>query len=252
MNLENINMRKIQVLYVAAAVLLSACSPKLQVSKSEKTQYAISKDLPQDSSILKYYAPYKAKIDAEMNTVVAVAAIDLDRGRPEGTLSNLMADAMFEVGKQNGLQFDVAYTNYGALRIPIPKGDIPLYKVFELMPFENTMTLVTFSGADMQKFFEYVAKQGGDPISGVKFKISNKMPLDITIGGKPLDLSRSYTILTSDYMANGGDGGEIFSKASARKDTPIKLRDAIIQYLKQQTAAGKKINPQIDGRITVQ
>jgi hypothetical protein len=93
---------------------------------------------------------------------------------------------------------------------------------------------------------------GGDPISGARFKIREKKAVDISIGGKPLDPAREYIILTSDYMANGGDGGDIFFKATDRKEYPIKLRDAVITYLKQQSKAGKKINPEVDGRITVE
>ncbi len=233
-------------------LLSSACSPRLLLSNSEDSLYPITASQPKDSAIIAYYKPYKQNLDSQMNRVVAVAAIEIAKGKPEGPLNNLMADAMYHIGKLKNIPFDVAYTNYGGLRIPLAKGEIPLYKVFELMPFENLITTVKFSGADMQSFFNYVAAGGGDPIAGATFKIKNEKAVAVMINGEALDLSRDYTLLTSDYMANGGDGGEIFFKSSDRKTYEIKLRDALLMYLEQQTREGKLINPVNDGRITVE
>lgn len=228
------------------------CKSRLALTSSEKTLYSISASQEKDSSILAYYRPYKTKLDSQMNRVIAVSAVEIVKGRPEGPLNNFMADAMYATGKLKNIPFDVAYTNYGGLRTSLPKGDIPLYRVFELMPFENLITTVKFSGADMQLFFDYVAAGGGDPISGATFTIKDKKATKVKINGEPLEFAKTYTLLTSDYMANGGDGGEIFSKASGRQTYEIKLRDALMIYMEQQTKAGKLLNPVNDGRISVE
>lgn len=230
---------------------LMSCSPKLQLNNSLKQQYAISKDLPMDSAMLAFYKPYKQRLDSNMNDIIAVAETEISRGKPEGRLNNLVADAIAESGRQNQIKFDVAYTNYGGLRLPLPQGKIPLYKVYELFPFENRLVAVTFKGSDMQLFLDYIAEMGGDPVSGIRFKIKDKKAIDIFINGEPFNNNKEYVVLTSDYMANQGDGGYIFAKAYNRQEYQIKLRDAILDYLKQQTQAGKTINPQLDGRITL-
>jgi len=230
---------------------LMSCSPKLQLNNSLKQQYAISKDLPMDSAMLAFYKPYKQRLDSSMNDVIAVAETEISRAKPEGKLNNLMADAMAEIARQNQIKFDMAYTNYGGLRLAIPQGKIPLYKIYELMPFENRLVSVTFKGSDMQLFLDYIAEMGGDPVSGIRFKIKDKKAIDIFINGEPFNNNKEYVVLTSDYMANQGDGGYIFAKAYNRQEYQIKLRDTILDYLKQQTQAGKTINPQLDGRITL-
>ena len=159
---------------------------------------------------------------------------------------------MFTAGKLKNIPFDVAYTNYGGLRVTLPKGNIILSNVFELMPFENLMVTVRFSGADMQQFFDYVAAGGGDPISGARFIIKDKKAVNVMIEGQPLNPEKEYVLLTSDYMANGGDGGKIFSKATGRETYEIKLRDALLIYIEQQTKEGKILNPVNDGRISVE
>jgi 2',3'-cyclic-nucleotide 2'-phosphodiesterase (5'-nucleotidase family) len=239
-------------LSIGSLFIFSSCRSRMNVNHSEKVLYPISAEQPKDSAILAYYLPYKANLDSQMNKVIARSAIEIVKGRPEGPLNNLMADAMFSTGRLNKIPFDVAYTNYGGLRIGLPKGNITLNNVFELMPFENLITTVTFSGKNMQQFFDYVAEAGGDPIAGAKFRIKDKKAVDVMIGGQRLDVSKNYVLLTSDYMANGGDGGEIFSKATDRKTFEIKLRDALLNYMELQTKEGKILNPINDGRISVE
>lgn len=198
-----------------------------------------------------FVSPYRQKLDSMMNDVVVVSAKEIQKDRPEGPLNNFFADAMYQSGKDWNLDFDFAYTNYGGLRIPLPKGEIYRYKIFELMPFENAITLVTFKGTDMQTFFDFMAEGGGDPISGASYVIVGKKATDIQIDGQPFDKTKSYVVLTSDYMANGGDGGAIFSKAIARTDLTYKLRDALFLYLGKKQKAGEKLNPVNDGRIKI-
>ena len=243
------SLRNVALLGVVA--LLSACSPKLQLVKTEKKLIPITENLPKDSAMLAFYKPYRIKLDSLMNDVVAISEKEIQKGQPEGPLNNFFADAMYDSAKDKGIAFDFAYTNYGGLRIPLPKGEIYRYKIFELMPFENALVTVKFKGEDIQRFFDYIADGGGDPISGARFTISNKKAIDITINGLPFDASKTYTVLTSDYMANGGDGGAIFTRLIDRENLDFKLRDAILQYLEKLKKAGKTLNPVNDGRIKI-
>ncbi|MFC5285168.1 5'-nucleotidase C-terminal domain-containing protein [Pedobacter alpinus] len=245
-------MRKFKFLTgIIAVALLAACSPKLQLTETKKQLYPISEEIKPDVAITSYYQPYKQKLDSMMNDVVVVSSKEIQKAQPEGPLNNFFADAMYQSAKDWNIKFDFAYTNYGGLRIPLPKGNIYRYKIFELMPFENAFTLVTFKGEDVQAFFNYLAEGGGDPISGAKFTIDNKKAIDISINGVAFDITKNYTVLTSDYMANGGDGGAIFNKAIARTDLTYKLRDALFQYLEKKQKAGETLNPVKDGRITI-
>lgn len=234
-----------------ASLFLGACSQQLYLSKTEKQLYPVTSEIKSDSAMEVFVSPYRQKLDSVMNHVVAVSTKEIQKDRPEGPLNNFFADAMYESGKHWNLKFDFAYTNYGGLRIPLPKGNIYRYKVFELMPFENAVTLMTFKGDDIQAFFDFIAAGGGDPISGASFVIDGKKAIDIKINGQAFDRTKSYTVLTSDYMANGGDGGAIFNRGFDRKDTTYKLRDALLLYLEKKQKAGEKLNPVNDGRIKI-
>jgi 2',3'-cyclic-nucleotide 2'-phosphodiesterase (5'-nucleotidase family) len=241
---------KFKFLIVAvSALLLQACGVHYQIKNTQKQIYPVSADFPADASISNFYKPYKQQLDSIMNDIVVVSAKEIQKGKPEAPLNNFFADAMYNSAKEKNIQFDFAYTNYGGLRTSLPKGNVPRYKIFELMPFENAFATATFSGQHIVDFFNFIANSGGEPISGASFTIENGKALDIKINGEPINLEKNYTILTSDYMVNGGDGGEIFTKAISKKVYEYKLRDGLLDYLSTFKNKNQTLNPVNDGRI---
>lgn len=76
--------------------------------------------------------------------------------------------------------------------------------------------------------------------------------LNATIGGSPIDDNKLYTVATIDYLADGNGSMDAFLQAEKREcPENATLRDIFIEYVKTQTAAGKKITSKLDGRITV-
>jgi 2',3'-cyclic-nucleotide 2'-phosphodiesterase (5'-nucleotidase family) len=117
------------------------------------------------------------------------------------------------------------------------------------MPFENMVTVLTISGSSTKKMFEYIAKKNGMPVSGARLGIKNDKPVDILINGSPLDTNRNYRVVTSDYLADGGDNMDFLINPVSKKPLNIKLRDMIIDYLRKETALGRTINVSLDKRI---
>jgi 2',3'-cyclic-nucleotide 2'-phosphodiesterase (5'-nucleotidase family) len=66
------------------------------------------------------------------------------------------------------------------------------------------------------------------------------------VQGKPLELDKTYYVVTSDYLSNGGDNMTFFKKGTHRYDIDYKLRNIIIDYFKEVDTL--KINT--DVRIT--
>jgi len=234
---------------VLLTLLLSQCSRKFFLKSSSQQLYSISAASDQDSSVIRFYRPYKQGLDSQMNAVIGVCGSEIAPRRPNGALNNLVIDAMAEVARQQSISFDFAHINYKSLRVKLPAGDLRAFKIYEMMPFENLMVTVRLKGASILDLFNYIAREGGDPISNASFKIAGGKATDIVINGKPLNFSEEYTILTSDYVANGGDRADAYLQATSRKDYPLKVRDAILLYIKQQTAAGKILEPKLDNRI---
>lgn len=196
-------------------------------------------------------APYKAKLDAEMNEVLGVAAKTLEKGKPESTLGNWMSDLFYEqMSEYTKGNIDFASMNYGGIRIPtLQAGEVTRGKIFELMPFDNMLVVVHADAATVQQFVDKIATDGGIPISKqLHFDIKNGKAQNVTINGKPLQKDKIYKIGVSDYVANGGDDCTFFVDKK-HDDLGVLMRDAIIAYVKKQTTQGKKLDAEKDGRI---
>lgn len=246
-------MRTRNFLLVITLLFLNACATHYDVVKANREEYRIDSRLPADSSIIQTYLPYKTALDAEMNRVIGHAAVDLTKNNsvPESLLGNFFADAVASQAKRIVADIDFIFpTTKGGLRNDIVKGDVTVSKIFELMPFENQLVLVTLSGKDTYTLLKYIAATNGQPVNGLRMKIVNKLPENILINGKTFDPDKTYRILTSDYIANGGDDSKGFTAPVSRRNIGLLIRDALLKEVNELEAAGKKINPKIDGRIT--
>jgi 2',3'-cyclic-nucleotide 2'-phosphodiesterase (5'-nucleotidase family) len=245
---------KAKILLVIWSVLfLTACTTKHHIVKSNRGEYAINSNLPVDSTIISTYMPYKMQLDAEMSRIVGYATVDLTKNStvPESVLGNFYADAVAAQVKKIEPNIDLVFpTTKGGLRNDVAKGPITVSDIFELMPFENQLVLLTLKGSDLYNAIKYIAGTNGQPVAGLKMKIVNKLPENILINGKPFDAQKIYKIITSDYIANGGDSAQGFANPIERKNIGLLVRDALLKEVSENQAAGKNINAKLDGRIT--
>lgn len=247
------NINKFLLLFF---LTLSACSPSGMLSKVETSEYILSDtaSIAEDSSIAAKIKPYSEKMSADMGIVLAQSAEALEKGNPESKLGNFVSDLCFERIKReysptDAHTIDFAFFNTGGLRKSLPAGKITKGDVFELMPFENELVILTLNGGSIKKLLNFMASKGGAPVSGVRFTIKDKSAGNIMIGGEPFDSTKTYKVLTSDYLANGGDNFSFLSEALNRESTSIKLRDAIIQHLYISGKTEEIVRVNLDGRI---
>lgn len=238
---------------IAAACFLFSCSSNYKLVDAKRKAYPINAATLTDSTVLKTYLPYKLKMDSQMNAVIGYTDVALTKTYvgTESLLGNFFSDAAFaEAGKlDQQIDFAMPSTN-GGLRNDLPLGPVTLANVFELMPFENELMIYELKGDKVKELLDNIAASGGQPVAGIKFRIADKKATDIVIAGKAFDLSRNYRVLTSDYIASGGDGVDTFKNPVAFKVVGLKVRDALINYIRQQQSADKKITSKLDRRIT--
>ncbi len=223
---------------ILLAFLLSCTTPKTILEPTlESISVLPSINLTPDTSIINYIKPYKQIIDKEMQKKIAFSEFEIDTEVPDGPLNQIVADNVFTETtiyvKNNNLEpIDMVLLNYGGLRKSLPKGDITVGNVFELMPFDNTIAIATFTGETMNELFTFLAaKNEGHPISNTSFTINNKIAENIIVNGKKLDLSKTYRVATSDYLIGCNDGMLFFKKAIKIELLPILVRDAIIHQI---------------------
>ena len=240
-------------LFILGSFFLCSCSSNYQFVKSNRAEYAVTKDVAADSSIIRTYQPYKLKLDSQMNEVLGYSENELTKKLVggESSLGNFFSDAaLFEARKTvPQIDFTMPSTN-GGLRNDLPLGAITLSNVFELMPFENELIVFEINGTAVQLLLDYIARTGGQPVGGLTMKIKAGKPADVMINGQLFDHTKNYHVLTSDYIAGGGDGISSFKNPVSGKVLGLKIRDALIQYIKESKEEGKKISSKLDGRMT--
>lgn len=244
----------IKFLFFSSLFIFSACSKKTSVTNFTESHYVINSN-QLDSALYKAIIPYKKVHDEQMNFILATSEEALLKGDVESTLGNFFCDAvLFEtkkmLGKDSSL-LNVAIFNKGGLRNSLPKGNITFGNIFELMPFDNELVLLKLSGLQFKDMLLKICEKGGIPVGGMKMIISNNKPTNILINEKLFDDTKDYWVVTSDYLANGGDNYTFFKNAIERRAMNILLRNVIINYCKDVTQSGKTIKSQLDGRIQI-
>ena len=234
-------MRIYHSIYVVLFFILISCHTTYQPTTVRYESKEIVRPVRKmDSSILALLEPFKDSMDARMSKVVVMLENDLEKKQPQGTLGNMIADAMRVQGeKKYNKKVDVAIMNAGGIRLPYVKAGIfTLGKLYEVHPFDNRLLLMSINGEVLQQLLDLTASKGGWPVSGLTMVIRDKKATDVFIEGAPLEKSRTYTIALSDYVAGGGDDVNML-KGLPMEDKSYLLRDAIGDYLGQFHQAGK-------------
>ncbi len=246
-------MKKHTIVYILLLWLV-ACKPA-KVDLVYNASYTNIQQETEDAQLNKLIAPYKAAVDSEMNKVIGYSEVAMPKikDQPETVLGNFVADLVLEFSKTIDAQTDISILNNGGLRSSMPQGDITIRNVFELMPFDNEIVIVTLDGGSVKKLFSYIAERKGVPVSGLIMKLEkmngNVVPNDIKIGGNSFSDTKTYKIATSDYLSGGGDSMNFWSTGTIQT-TSKKIRDAIIDHIRLKTAENKKLKPVLDNRIS--
>ena len=239
---------------ILLCALLAACGSIKKIDHYETQQYKFndSLNIALDSGAYYLINPYRDSLNKIMDEVLAFSDQPLDKNQPEGTLGDFVADVSLQESQKLYLKskIDFCILNNGGLRAALPKGNVTLQNVFELMPFENELVIVTINGSAANQLFNYIALKGGVPVSNLQMKIKDQQALNIKIGRNDFDSTQTYRFVTSDYLANGGDNLEFLKTAINKEYINLKLRNAIITYLKEQTRNGKNISVTLDKRIS--
>jgi 5'-nucleotidase/UDP-sugar diphosphatase len=183
-------------------------------------------------------------------------SISLVRTR-EMPFGNFIADALkhyakTDIGLINGgvIRGDKSYTKGS----PITRRDIATE-----LPFRSHVAVLSVTGEQLKKALENsvskveIVEGNFLQVSGLSFTYSLDKPVNervktIHINGRELDPKKKYSVATSDYLANGGDGYSVFLNAHHQEQhtqkSPV-LSDIVIRMIQQQ----KTINPQVEFRI---
>ncbi|WP_333650864.1 bifunctional UDP-sugar hydrolase/5'-nucleotidase [Lacrimispora sp.] len=194
----------------------------------------------------------------------------------ETNLGDLCADAYRFV-----LGADIGLTNGGGVRAGIKAGDITYNDTLTVFPFGNMGCVVEATGQQIKDALEmassnYPKESGGFlQVSGLTYtidgsKISNVQVdekgnfvkvngayrvSDIMVGGAPLDVNKTYTVASHNYMLkSAGDGMTMFKGSKVTRDEVMTDVDILSAYIRSNlggNVGSDYANPAGQGRITV-
>ncbi|WP_448569302.1 bifunctional metallophosphatase/5'-nucleotidase [Thermus sp.] len=221
---------------------------------------------PEDFFAKEALLAYAQPVMALMGQVIAEAKVDLvgERAivrRRESNLGNLIADGMVWKTRNAGVQ--IALQNGGGIRASIPKGPITVGKVYEVLPFGNTLVVMDLKGREILAALENgVSQWEGQAgrflqVSGLRYAFDLARPAGNRVvrvevrtekGFAPLDLEATYRVVVNNFIANGGDGFTVLKEAQGyRVDTGFSDAESFMDYLKEL----KVVEAQVEGRIEV-
>ena len=253
-------MRKTTTFWAVLAMMttLAACKTHYRVASIERTRIVVDSryDATPDPQAAEFLKPYKHIVDSIMGPVVGRSAKHMSAVRPEGTLSNLLADIMVWASKDYDEVPDFGVYNMGGVRADLPEGEITYGDVLDIAPFENKIAFTTLSGEAVLQLFSEMAGVGGEGVShSVRMVITKDGKLDsATINGQPVDPQRDYRVATIDYLLGGTDKMSAFKlgrNVNSPQDVSNNTRFIIMNYFRDLTRQGKAAEAEIEGRITV-
>ncbi len=245
---------KKQLLLLAFTGLVS-CHPAYHLTNRTASRIGVdSVAAPADSSLVRFLSPFRQGLDTTMNEVLTHATGRIEKNQPDGALNDLLTDALLQQATQRyGKPIDCAHLNYGGIRNNLPQGNITTGSVFEVMPFDNQLVVLTVTGALLQQLLDHFASSNKLVVAGLRAKLGGGKARSVTFNnGRLLQPAETYTIVTSDYIADGGDNAVFLKNATRRETLNYLMRDALIDYFRQQGKSGQPLTPISDGRISLE
>jgi 2',3'-cyclic-nucleotide 2'-phosphodiesterase (5'-nucleotidase family) len=246
-------MKKIIISFFTIILIFSCKNEPQHLVKIKGEQLPITEEITPTKAIETIIEPFKDKVEKEMNIVLSFTPKNINRydGKLESSLGNLMADLCQERANPifnsiTGKNIDFTMFNFGGIRAGISKGNITTRNAFQLMPFENNLVVVELSYDKITELVTYlINEKRAHPLSKHINLVITKKGYDLKIKNINIDSSKTYYVLTSDYLQKGGDNMNFFKNPVNLYNTDYKVRNAIIDYFKEMDT----ITIKLDGRF---
>jgi 5'-nucleotidase len=123
--------------------------------------FPVTEDVPDDPIIDQLLEPYAQGLDSLANLDLLVG-YGLDGSARNSTsggdspLGNLISVAMW---LRLGIQTDFSLTNTTGIRTDLVPGPVTIEEMYNIFPFDNSITKMQLSGVEIQELFDFVARR---------------------------------------------------------------------------------------------
>lgn len=157
---------------------------------------------------------------------------------------------------------DIAIQNAGGVRTDIAMGDITIGDAYTLLPFANTLSELSMTGAEiiavLEDAYDYALSPDGSTgaypyASGLRWDVDSsqtkgnrftnvQVKLKDETVWRAIDETETYTVVTNNYIAQGRDGYDTFGVISAQGrvvDTFLDYAQSFVDYVEEQGSISK-------------
>jgi 5'-nucleotidase len=233
-----------------------AGTSRARVVRARARNLPVTESIPPDPAVKALLEDYAKQLESRTGEVIGRSLVMLEGENnrirtSETNLGNLLADLL-----RNEFGTEVALVNSGQIRDSIPAGPVDVRRLLRVLPFDSSTVTFTLTGEQMLLALENSASRLPGTMAGrflqvsglsVRYDISGppgSRVREVSVGGKPLETQRRYSVATDAFLADGGDGYTMFTAAHDRVERQVPLRDLLLAAL--QT---KPLKASVDGRI---
>jgi 5'-nucleotidase len=121
--------------------------------------FPIDDTVPDDPNIDNLLLPYQRALDyvPDLNILAGFSPLGASRTAPQGgdsALGNMISDSMW---LRLGVQTDFSMTNTTGIRTDMIPGPVTIDEMYNIFPFNNTITKMQLSGTEVQEMFDFIA-----------------------------------------------------------------------------------------------
>lgn len=176
-----------------------------------------------------------------------------DSGRVEDTP---ITDFVLEVERRTA-HSDLASTAVFDLKARIDSGAVTVGEIARLYPYENTLSAVRITGAQLRAYLEYSARYFGtygsseppvhddipgynfDIVAGADYTIDLSRPVGsritaLSVHGKPVSDGDSFSLALNNYRRSGGGGYAMLKDAPEVYTGTAEIRDLLIAEVERR------------------
>ncbi len=206
-----------------------------------------------DAEILKLIEPAQAAVTELQHRPLGLdVPEDLNRAyEKESALGDVFSD-----GLRGMTGADFAIMNPGGFRADLRAGPLTYGAVYEVIPFDNTVAIVTVNAEQFGKMLSaaYGARKGAFQVSGFEVKLKKCLVSDRLLsftfpGSRKLDAKKKYRVAMPDFLARGGDGlGPALAtlekgQIDLQENKGTNVRDDLIAYWQKKKSSFKAPTP---------
>ena len=247
----------------------SASEPQgLEVAVARHSLLPVSDMIAEDPALAALLEPYRASLHAagfDRPLVFALGAVERYAANGgDSALGDLLTDAI-----RAHAEADVALLNSTGIRANLPPGELTRAQLVAVLPFDDRLTVLSLTGAQLRTVLNQQARvastrkcQTPIQISGLRIAITcagtgSSAAVRLLGSNRELDSRAIYTLVTSEYLADGGSGFDSLTEVSTRRALDADPVDLVLDALHQLPSCAGSALPCLDpaslrdGRILI-